>query len=310
MSGRSGWFAGFAKSRIYINAYALVINQLTSAGLGFLYWMLAARLYGVEVVGASSAAISTLLLVSGVAQLGLGVGMHRFIPRAGRHTRKLIVSAYVVTIVASGVLGLVALWILRVAKAGTLPSVSYIPPSLAVVATVLWSVFSFQDGVLIGLRKSVWVLVENLTYNIAKIVLLVAGAWVLHDAGIVGSWFIPTPFVVALVTWVVFGNCCARQRPNRATRQTCPPCARSRSLSLETTQARWLPKPRFARFLSRWWLCWGRLRTRTSTRHGWSRRLSRSSPAAWRTPSVPRRRAIGAISEPTAGASCATWRSS
>ena len=38
-------------------------------------------------------------------------------------------------------------------------------PWLAVLATVLWSVFSFQDGVLIGLRESVWVLFENFTYN-------------------------------------------------------------------------------------------------------------------------------------------------
>ena len=103
-------------------------------------------------------------------------------------------------------LGLVALWVLRIAEPGTFPNLNYIAPPLAVLATVLWSVFTFQDGVLIGLRKSVWVLVENFTYNTAKIVLLVVGASVLHDAGIVGSWFLPTPLVVALVTWIVFGR--------------------------------------------------------------------------------------------------------
>ena len=205
MSARGGLVARLARSRIYVNAYALVLNQVTSAGLGFLYWMLAARLYGVKVVGVSSAAISTLLLISGVAQLGLNAGMYRFVPRAGRHARKLIVWSYVVTIVAAAVFGVAVMWFLETVKPGWL-SLEGMTPAVAVLATVLWSVFTFQDGVLIGLRESVWVLFENFTYNVTKIVLLVAGVWLLHDAGIVGSWFIPTPLVIALVTWVVFAK--------------------------------------------------------------------------------------------------------
>ena len=69
---------------LYANAYALVANQVFSAGLGMLYWVLAARLYPAATYGASFAVISTLLLISGIAQLGLGAGLNRFLHRAGR----------------------------------------------------------------------------------------------------------------------------------------------------------------------------------------------------------------------------------
>ena len=141
MSARGGLVARLARSRIYVNAYALVLNQVTSAGLGFLYWMLAARLYGVKVVGVSSAAISTLLLISGVAQLGLNAGMYRFVPRAGRHARKLIVWSYVVTIVAGAVFGVAVMWFLETVKPGWL-SLEGMTPAVADNLAV-----SFQPGV-------------------------------------------------------------------------------------------------------------------------------------------------------------------
>jgi O-antigen/teichoic acid export membrane protein len=66
--------------------------------------------------------------------------------------------------------------------------------------TASWTVFNLQDGVLTGLRKTVWVPVENASYSVAKIVLLVLlVAWT-PPLGILGSWFIPMGFVVAVVT--------------------------------------------------------------------------------------------------------------
>ena len=190
---------------MYANAYALVANQVFSAGLGLLYWMLAARLYGVDTVGASSAVISTLLLISGIAQLGLGGGMTRFLPRAGTRTRRFIVLSYAAVVATSVLLSIVfvvlggALGLRGVLGEGPLLGV------WAVLAAILWSIFRLQDAVLKGLRQAKWVLIENMLYNVAKIVLLVLGARYLANAGIVGSWFLPTPIVIVLVTWLIFG---------------------------------------------------------------------------------------------------------
>jgi O-antigen/teichoic acid export membrane protein len=190
---------------LYANAYALVANQVLSAGLGLLYWMLAARLYGAVTVGASAAVISTLLLISGIAQLGLGGGMTRFLPRAGRRTRRLILLSYGAVVVVSVVLSLA---FVALGGALGLRSVLGDGPLLAlwaVLAAVLWSVFRLQDAVLIGLRQAKWVLIENTIYNVTKLLLLAVGVGFLANAGIVGSWFLPTPIVIVLVTWLVFG---------------------------------------------------------------------------------------------------------
>jgi O-antigen/teichoic acid export membrane protein len=189
---------------MYANAYALVANQIQSAALGFAYWIEAARLYPVEVVGKSSAVISLLFLLAGLAQFGLSAGMTRFIPRAGRHTRKLILSAYLATPIAAALMGTVALLFARPLGIDSRLVPGGLNPALIVPAAMLWSVFYLQDGVLNGLRRSVWVLIENLTYNIAKLVLLVVGVVLLKDAGILGSWFLPTPFLILLVTFLVF----------------------------------------------------------------------------------------------------------
>ena len=190
---------------LYANAYALVANQVFSAGLGMLYWVLAARLYSAATYGASYAVISTLLLISGIAQLGLGAGLNRFLPRAGMGTRRLILLSYAAVIATSIVL---SLGFVALGGALGLEGVLGNGPLLAmwaVLAAVAWSIFRLQDAVLIGLRQAKWVFIENTIYNIAKILFLWAGVQLLANAGIVGSWFLPTPIVIVLVTWLVFG---------------------------------------------------------------------------------------------------------
>jgi len=194
-----------ARNPLYANANALVANQVLSAGIGLLYWMLAARLYPPATVGSSTAVISTLLLISGFAQLGFGAGMTRFLPRAGSGTLRLIVVSYAAVIATSVLLaaGFVALRDV-LGLAGILGQ-GWAATVWTVLAAVLWSVFRLQDSVLIGLRQAKWVLIENTLYNVAKLLLLFAGVRLLADAGIVGSWFIPTPLVIVLCTWLIFG---------------------------------------------------------------------------------------------------------
>jgi O-antigen/teichoic acid export membrane protein len=193
------------RTPMYANANALVANQILSAGIGFVYWVVAARLYDAGTVGASNAVISTLLLISGIAQLGFGGGMTRFLPRAGRQTRRLILVSYAAVVATSVVLSLGfvafggALGLRGVLGDGPFVAV------WAVAAAVLWSIFRLQDQVLIGLRQARWVLIENTLYNVAKLALLVVGVNVMGKAGLVGSWFLPTPIVIVLCTWLIFG---------------------------------------------------------------------------------------------------------
>ncbi|NTW29252.1 MAG: phosphotransferase [Coriobacteriia bacterium] len=206
----------FVRTPMQANAFALVANQVLSAALGFTYWLLAARLYPVAIVGESSAVISTLVLVSSLSQLGLAGGMSRFVPRAGRHARRMVASAYAVAIVSAAIAG--GLWVLLSASLGFDSRLlgGAIHPLWAVLAVVAWSVFYLQDGVLIGTHQAVWVLAENFLYNSLKIILLVLGVGLLGGTGLVASWFLPTPVAILLVSWLVFARFLRPDRVERA----------------------------------------------------------------------------------------------
>lgn len=190
---------------LYANAYALIANQIASAGLGFLYWLLAARLYTPDVVGQSSATISTLLFLAALAEFSLKSAMTRFVPRAGTRTPRLIVYTYSVNLLAAALVSSIFFFAgshFQFAK--NLFADIPVPISWLVLTTMVWCIFYVQDGVLTGLRQAVWVLIENSLYNVAKIVLLIVGVRLFLDHGIVASWFLPTPLLVLLVTALIF----------------------------------------------------------------------------------------------------------
>ena len=54
--------------------------EVVNAFLGFLFWALAARLYQPAEVGTATAALSAVALVSGIAGMGIGNGIIRFLP--------------------------------------------------------------------------------------------------------------------------------------------------------------------------------------------------------------------------------------
>lgn len=192
-------------SSLHLNAYALVLNQVGSAGLGVFYWMLAARLFSAEVVGSNSATISTLMLLGYLGSLGLKGAMVRFVPRSGEGTPTLVMRTYAISIAASVLIsflfveGAVHFQILRQLSGETDASALWF-----IVATVVWAIFTIQDGVLTGLRRSVWVLVENQLFNIAKMSLLVPALLFAYNDGIAISWFAPVGVIVVIVNAFIF----------------------------------------------------------------------------------------------------------
>jgi O-antigen/teichoic acid export membrane protein len=63
-----------------------------------------------------------------------------------------------------------------------------------------WSIFNLQDGVLAGLRRTVWVPLENGLYSFSKIVVLVALVTAMPALGILVSWVVPMLLTVVVVS--------------------------------------------------------------------------------------------------------------
>ena len=183
-----------------------MLNTGATGLLGVIYWLLAARYYPAVDVGRASAAYSAMNLVSGFTAAGILGAVTRFIPEAGRHTSALVLRAYIFSSAASVVVA--ALFLANVSHWGaSYAELRGLIPSLCFIACVIaWGIFTLQDGVMTGLRSAIWVPVENGTFGIVKIILLLALAASMPAFGIDISWMLPVIASLPLVNLLIFGK--------------------------------------------------------------------------------------------------------
>ena len=192
------------RTPLYRNGYALTLSSGITSLIGVLYWSLAAHLYSPAVIGLNSAAISALMFLAGVSELNLMSALIRFIPGAGKTTRRFVSSAYLIALLVALVVSGVFLWRLRFWA----PALSFLASDPAIIVwfilgTMAWCIFVLQDSVLTGLRLAVWVPVENAVFALVKIGLLVVFALSLPHLGVFASWtfalvatLLPTNFYI------------------------------------------------------------------------------------------------------------------
>jgi O-antigen/teichoic acid export membrane protein len=204
---------------LFRNAYALALNDAGNAALGYVYWLLAARLFSPEQVGIGSALISAQQLLSGIAALRLSGALLRFLPRAGRATGRLIGVSYAINLAG----GLLAGAVFVAGLQWWAPSLGFVRDSggLAVwfvLAVMMWCIFALQDVVLTSFRQTLVVPIENGLFGIAKIGLLLA-ALPLGNFGIFASWTVPVALSLLPINWLIacrFGPRHARDTAERA----------------------------------------------------------------------------------------------
>src|SRR4051812_21932281 len=92
------------RAPLYREGYALVMSAGLASVLGFAYWIVAARTYSDEVVGKNSVVISTMLLISAIAQLNLAGVLVRFVPGAGKLTLRLVGWSYTTSLIATALI--------------------------------------------------------------------------------------------------------------------------------------------------------------------------------------------------------------
>ena len=90
---------------LYRNSLYLLIQSVVNSATGFVFWVVAARLFAVEEVGVGYALTSTIISLAFFGTLGLGMGIIRFLPEVASQKR-LLNSALTVTLLASIVISL------------------------------------------------------------------------------------------------------------------------------------------------------------------------------------------------------------
>ena len=183
-------------SRLERRALALMTDTAANALLGIVFWAAAARLYSPAEVGRGSALISAATLLATLSQLNLGNVYARFLGSAGHRQRRLVFAGFGVVAGLAILLGTVyaTLGPSSVLFASSGQAWAF-PFCVAVLA-----VFVLQDMILVSLGKASWVPVENISWGIVKLVVLVALATSLPELGIGLAWILPAVVAAVAVT--------------------------------------------------------------------------------------------------------------
>lgn len=183
-------------------ALGLLGSTGLNALLGILFWLLAGRFAPAYVVALALAAQSWLLLLSMAAQMNLGTSLSRFVPPAGPSQAAIVVWAYRLSLVTTGVVAAVVLAVelagVELVKGGS----TALAVTLA-LALPLWTAFSLQDSVLIACRRSTWLPWENGAAALLRLALVVPLARAAGATGLLLAFVLPAVPMTMLVSWLI-----------------------------------------------------------------------------------------------------------
>ena len=194
------------------NGYALMANTVVTGVLGLGYWLLAARHYSEQDVGRASAAYSAMNLLAGITALSLIGAMARFIPQSGQGTGKLIRLGYGISVL-SAIIGSAVFLLISGRPGSSYSELTGVPIGIIFTGCVIiWSLFTLQDGALVGMRNASWVTLENALFGVAKIAMLLPLATVIPHTGLYVSWMVPAALAVPAVNWLIFRRLLPRHK--------------------------------------------------------------------------------------------------
>ncbi|WP_164842370.1 lipopolysaccharide biosynthesis protein [Actinoplanes solisilvae] len=189
-----------ARDSLARNSVLIMASTVATAGLGYLYWLLAARELAQPAIGAATALISIATVVSMVSNLGIGHLFIQRLPGTGVAAWSRIVSAGLL-------LGCGATTVASFTAAGVLPSLAanfaFLRSSSGVAALVVTSVAltasTLLDHVFVAHRASHGMLGRNLALaggKLATLAVLTGAGW--GGAGVVLlAWTVPSVAVTA-----------------------------------------------------------------------------------------------------------------
>jgi O-antigen/teichoic acid export membrane protein len=179
------------------HASLILLSQVLAAGLGVIYWIVAARFFPASEVGQASAELSFVFLLSTVAELGLRSALVRYLPQQPGNGRRIVLQFAALNSLAAVVLAAAAVlspwrWVAE----------SWVNTIWLVPAVLGWTLYFVQSGALIGLRLTNQFLLQSVLFNAGKLVLLVGAASLAVPYAVVASWFLAAP-VMAIGFWAL-----------------------------------------------------------------------------------------------------------
>ena len=191
---------------LYKNAYFLIASTVITSIFGFAFWMVVARFYTTEALGLGSAIISALALIAVFADLGLGIGLIRFLPGANDKGNDMLNTCFTLSGLASLVASLVFLAGLGFWSPALLPvQQNSIFLLFFVIFAIVWAIISLMGSVFLAKRFTKFILIQDSTVSFLKLILIIPFAILFKNAfGIVGSAAVATCIALLMaIFWLL-----------------------------------------------------------------------------------------------------------
>jgi O-antigen/teichoic acid export membrane protein len=166
------------------SSLALILAKVGTMGLGFLFWLVAARAFDQADVGLAAAAVSAVMLCTQLALLGVGSSVIVHFPRHASEPKALIDTAF--TVVCVSALAAAGCFLLLAASTFRHLQVVAEVPGFAIAfgaMSVLGTAGILFDQLSTVLRRGDQALVRAVAFGVVNIGLLIPLAFGSHSAG-------------------------------------------------------------------------------------------------------------------------------
>jgi len=177
----------YFREPIHKNSIHLVTNSFVTSGLGFIFWVIAARFYGSYELGLASAIVSSMNLLTVLSLLGFNISLIKFLPNSSGK-ENLINSCFTLDLCAASIISIIFLLGINTFS----PELSFLKENLIfsiffIIFTATGVIGLLLNSIFIANRLSKIVLLKDSIFGILKIPLTIFAIF-LGAFGIFFAW--------------------------------------------------------------------------------------------------------------------------
>jgi O-antigen/teichoic acid export membrane protein len=163
-------WAHFCGDSLFRNSVYLMTGTGIMAVLGFLFWIVVARIYSTEQIGLATTLLSSITLIASLSLIGLDIGLIRFLPKSNNKNEK-INTCFSAT--ALGAVTIVLVFIIGLDNFS--PKMLFIKENIYyILLFTLFAVFStlniLIENIFISFRNAKFVLIKNSIFSVLKFI--------------------------------------------------------------------------------------------------------------------------------------------
>lgn len=190
---------------LYRNSIYLMLSTAIMAFFGFFFWIINARLYNPEQIGIATTLISVIGLIGGFSNLGLNVGLIRFLPKK-KNKNELINSSLIINLIISSLLSMSFIIGIHLFS----PKLIFLKNNpvygcIFILTTIALTLNSIIESIFVAFRSTIYIFYKNTLLSLIKlgmpILLIPFGAFGIFIS--VGLSYI-TALIFSLIILVIF----------------------------------------------------------------------------------------------------------